>query len=406
MTRTGENVFKRKNAQSKGRYTASDDENVDVQSYDGKTFREAAEDWLEGRRDEIASTTYSRYVEALKRDIYPEYGDTPVQDINESEIVHFIFSISEKAEKQGKKVRQSTVQIISTIMNGVIQSAEESSGLEQADVTFEKNPYEALSPSEIERVCACARYNHTPEMLAVMLTLFCGIRTGEVCALNWNDVSLERREIFIHRSAHRVKNADPDNGKRTQIIVEEIPTKKHIRKVEIPAELAEYIGEFYDPGKNALTGFADTPMDARTLANRMERVFGVYSVKGINFQRLRKTYVDGKADVDILADVFQGKKPSAPYAGVLDTVWLCDEMTNDLVSLRMLIGLSAEEMSRILGISHDQYREIENRKCAVSWNQYLALLFFFHYNSRTQSIVEILGLYPESLKEKLDIAGE
>lgn len=406
MARTGENIYKRKDDRFEGRYNASDDENSDVQSYDGKTFREAAQNWLENRRDEIAPTTYSRYVEALKRDIYPNYADTPVKDIDEAEIGHFIFSILEKAEKQGKKVRQSTIQIISTIMNGVVQSAGESSSLEQADVTFEKNPYEALSPSEIKRVCVCARYNHTPEMLAVMLTLFCGIRTGEVCALNWDDVSLERREIFIHRSAHRVKNTDPDHGKKTQIVVEEIPTKKHIRKVEFPSGLAEYIEEFHAPGKNALTGLADTPMDARTLANRMERVFEAYSVKGINFQRLRKTYVDGRADVDILADVFQGKKPSAPYAGVLDTVWLCDEMTNDLVSLRMLVGLSAGEMSRILGIPHDQYREIENRKRAVSWNQYLALLFFFHYNSRTQSIVEILGLYPESLKEKLDIAGE
>ncbi|MBR1865845.1 MAG: hypothetical protein IJ801_04995 [Lachnospiraceae bacterium] len=112
--------------------------------------------------------------------------------------------------------------------------------------------------------------------------------------------------IKIHRSAHRVKNTDPDSEKRTQIIVDEIPTKKHIRKVEFPMELAEYIEEFHNLGKNVLTGMADTPMDARTLANRMERVFEVYSVKGINFQRLRKTYADGRTDVDILANVFRG----------------------------------------------------------------------------------------------------
>lgn len=430
MARTGETIYERKDGQFEGRYMVSRDENGKANyayvygrnkeevreklriaksrmsgteyAYE-KTFREAAEDWLDSRKEEIAATTYGRYVEALRRDIYPEYADTPVKDIKESEIERFLLVAPEHAAMQGRKLKQSTLQLIRVVMLHVIQYANEFCFEEQPEHSYEKNPYEALSPAEMERVCKCAKYNPSPEMLAVMLTLFCGIRTGELCALNWEDVSFERREIYIHRSVHRVKNQEPKAGKRTVVVVDEIPTKKHIRRVEFPEELTDYIKKFYASGKNVLTGYVDLPMEVRTLENRMKRTLGLHQIKDINFQRLRKTYVNNRLDRTILRNIFEGKQPSTPCANVLDMAGLTNEMVRDLASLRMLIGLSTEEMSVILGIPGHLYKEIEDRKQDISWNQFLALLFIFHYNDRTQRVVDTLGLYPEALKEKLKI---
>ena len=85
----------------------------------------------------------------------------------------------------------------------------------------------------------------------------------------------------------------------------------------------------------------------------------------------------------------------------IDRRWLTDEMARDLASLRLLLGVTIDEMSKILGVSKAIYKSMETGKRKLSWNQYLALLFLFHFNNRTGFVVDGLGLYPESLKERI-----
>ena len=85
-------------------------------------------------------------------------------------------------------------------------------------------------------------------------------------------------------------------------------------------------------------------------------------------------------------------------ANQLNRKWLTEEMGRDLMPLRMLLGLTCDEMGVMLGISENAYKGLESGKKAVSWDQYLALLFLFHYNDRTSGVIDTLGLYPEPLK--------
>ena len=85
----------------------------------------------------------------------------------------------------------------------------------------------------------------------------------------------------------------------------------------------------------------------------------------------------------------------------IDRGWLTDEMTRDLVPLRMLLGISSDEMGEILGVSKAVYKSMESGRRKMTWNQYLTLLFLFHFNNRTWFVVDGLGLYPETLKERI-----
>ena len=57
----------------------------------------------------------------------------------------------------------------------------------------------------------------------------------------------------------------------------------------------------------------------------------------------------------------------------------------------------------MLGVSVGMYRQLENGSREPSWDQYMTLLFMYHYNMRTTDIVDNLGLYPDSLREKIKI---
>lgn len=436
MPRTGENIYKRKDGRYEARYIAERDKNgkaIYKSAYgyskaevrekveaakkeiygepspiEGKTFKEVAEEYLENARGKVASTTYDRYLDALERDVYPEYGNTPMTDVTEAEVKRFLKVASELAAKRGRSLTNSGLLVVKAVMSNVINYAGAASGLEKAEIVMDRTAYEELTPQELEMICLKAKHNHCPEMLAALLSIFCGMRTGELCALNSDDVDSVRCEIYIHETAHRVRNPkkDEEGEKKTIIVIEEIPRKKQIRRVNYPAILNDYIGEFKLKGRPLIRNKDGGQADPRTLENWLGRIMKVFRLEGINFERLRKTYMNGKADEQVLNNIFKGIRPDSPYSGHVDVEWLTDELSKDLAPLRMLVGLSVEEMADILGVSAGMYRQLENGSREATWDQYMTILFFYHYNMRTTDIVNHLGLYPDSLREKIKIGGE
>ena len=433
MARTGENIYKRKDGRYEARYIESRDENgkaiyravygkskAEVREkvenakreiaeasspIEGKNFKQVAEEYLAEAKGAIASTTYDRYLDALERDVYPEYANTPMVDVTESELNRFIKVAPDLAEKRGRSLTNSGLLVVKAVMSNVINYAKEAAGIEKAEIVMDRTAYEELTPREIEMICLKAKHNHCPEMLAALLCLYCGMRTGELSAIKSDDVDTTRNEIYIHETAHRVRNPkkDEDGEKKTVIIIEEIPRKKQIRRVSYPAILNDYVDEFRLKGRPLIRNKNDGQADPRTLENLLTRIMSVFRMENINFERLRKTYMNGKADELVLNNIFRGIHPDVPYDGHMDVKWLTDELTRDLAPLRMLVGVSVEEAAEMLGVSTGLYRQLENGSREPSWDQYMTLLFMYHYNMRTTDIVNTLGLYPDALKEKIKI---
>ncbi len=433
MPRKGNSIYKRNDGRYEGRYMVSRDDNGKakykavyghsedevrekleaakrevpdevINPVKSRTFREVAEEWLANNKDSMANTTYDRYEDALVRDVYPEYADTPMDQVTIEEMNRFMVKAPELAKERGRTLKESALQIVRTVMSNVIQYACEEAMGWRTDFSYEAVSYEELPPQELERICFCAKYNHCSEMLSALLSIYCGLRTGEICGLSCDDIDLGRMEIYVHAIAHRVRKQEDEGSKKTHVIIDEIARKNQIRRVRIPEILKDYVSEFMIPHGALIRGRDGvSTTDPRSLENRLIRVMDAFKIPGISFERLRKTYIKGKADEEILNNVFLGIRPERPYSGAVDITWLTDEMVRDLVPLRMLIGLSQSEMGKILGFTEQELQGIESGMKSISWDQYLTMLFIFHYNGRTGDIVENLGLYPKALQENLKI---
>jgi DNA-binding XRE family transcriptional regulator len=83
---------------------------------------------------------------------------------------------------------------------------------------------------------------------------------------------------------------------------------------------------------------------------------------------------------------------------------LIDTLTEELPSMRAKIGITQEELCSIVGISRQTYSSIETKKRKMSWNIYLSLIMFFIHNDKTAPVIEAIGLFPDSLKENMNIS--
>ena len=332
------------------------------ETYTNQEFSKVASIWLESVGESLAMTTKDRYNAMIDLYITPYIGSVKIRDISNVEIEELIGKVvSDAANKgrQGGALKESAYKRIREIVKRVVEFAQEKDfPNSKAEIPqSEKFGYHSLSLEEQEAIVGCAMKNRCVEMLGVLMMLFTGIRIGELCALSCDDISLERREIYIHQSVHRINLKEDPEGKKTRNIITEIPTKAHIRTENLPEGLSGYMEEFYREGTILLTGEKDLPMEARTMRNRIDRIFERCNIEPIPFQRYRKTWVEGKADASFLDG--KRKKFGIPYEDVLDERWLRDEMRRDLKPLRLLLGLEPGEMGEYLGVSEATYRKME-----------------------------------------------
>lgn len=382
------------------------------------TLQEIGQKFLREQEEKLALTTYEKYSSILEKYVFPHIGKMDISGVDNDAIKTMIMTITEDEANTGREgtgLKSGTLKLIDQVTRMVVEYARKDGGDDRDYIEGgDTKSFERLSLSEIERLCSCAYYNHTAEMLGILLMLYTGIRIGELCALSCDDIDLEKNNIYIHRSVHRVKNKDDNSIGKTRNVISPIPSKKQIRTVKFPEELHSYIKEFYFPTCNLMTGNS-LPAEAKTVRGRVDRLLEVYKIENIPFQRLHRTFVEGESDIEILRSVFCKKKMQyqpdnhvvvfkryyEPKDKNIDKNWLCREMALDLAALRLLIGASCLEISLILGISIAEYEKTESGERPLSWNEYMTLLFFFNCNDKTRAVIEALGLYPDVLKRRM-----
>ena len=69
-------------------------------------------------------------------------------------------------------------------------------------------------------------------------------------------------------------------------------------------------------------------------------------------------------------------------------------MSENLQLLRAKLGLTQQEVCRLVGVSRQSIVQAE-RSHKLAWNTYLALVFLFSKNEQTRSLMAFLDIYPQ-----------
>ena len=273
MARKGENIFKRKDGRWEARYVKQRDINGKVLKYgyvysksyiDVKRKKEIAIEnlkneiykkskantncfsavileWLDSKNI-IKDTTYYNYYSIINGKLIPFFKDIKLTDINKSLIAEFTRKL--KLEELGPK----RIKDILLLLNQFLQ--EKNINLKIEYPNLHKNNISILTNDEISIIEKDTLKTNDIREFATLLTLFTGLRIGELCALQWNDIDLERKVIHITKNIVRTKSDESSNLKtitkidtpKTQTSIRDIPIKDELISsssfsVPIPKEL-------------------------------------------------------------------------------------------------------------------------------------------------------------------------
>ena len=148
------------------------------------------------------------------------------------------------------------------------------------------------------------------------------------------------------------------------------------------------------------SGYKGEWCEPRTLERRISMQLAGCGLDWMTMGCAWATWKAGPPDAALLRETIEKPNRYRPHTADLDERWLFEEMENDLKPLRLLIGMEEGELGELLGLSKKAYISLE-RGDTLDWNTYLSLLFLFSYNRKTEGVVESLGLFPASLREKI-----
>ena len=340
MPRKGENIYKRKDGRWEGRYIKMREsdgvmvyhsvyarsyadvrkklqrELMDVAQNQNKSaflvqesFQATAGRWLASLQPQIKISTYSKYYNILYLHLIPEFGSRNVEKISQQKIRTFCNRLLTAGEME-QGLAPKTVQDILIVLKSVLRFAQaEGYSLlcSGNDVSIRQSAGELHVLKEIEqaRLCRYLYENPTSRNLGVLLCLFTGMRIGEICALRWEDISLQEMEAHICHTVQRVQvheNADESKqGRRkTELVISSPKSSSSVRCVPLAEDMISFILENFPEREGyLLTGREDYLLEPRSMQNHFKRVLAAAAIEPTNFHTLRHTFATRCIEIGI-----------------------------------------------------------------------------------------------------------
>lgn len=140
----------------------------------------------------------------------------------------------------------------------------------------------------------------------VLLSLYCGMRIGEICALRWQDTDLTLGTVTVSKILQWL--TDTENKGKTKIVITEPKSQSAKRIIPLPDFLSAVLKELHPENQNFffLTG-SDSFTEPRTVKYRFKKYLKECGIESTNFHTLRHTfatrYVEIGFDMKSLSEI-------------------------------------------------------------------------------------------------------
>ena len=119
----------------------------------------------------------------------------------------------------------------------------------------------------------------------VLLSLYTGLRIGELCGLQWQEVT--DNAIQINHTLQRLKN----NTNHTSLFLGQAKSFHSVRTIPLPECLRPLVEQFRKAEGWVLSTKNNTPIEPRTMQQKFSQIVTECQIYDVTFHTLRHTFV-------------------------------------------------------------------------------------------------------------------
>lgn len=336
MPRRGENIRKRKDGRWEARILSADGKHRSVyaksyadlkeklklsceeqeetntvkqvfQEVDNIPFEQLCNEWIEETQIKNKQSTVARYREIVKKHLLQYFKNTPVTRDSVNAFILY---------KTGQEcLQEKTIYDIVTVLMQIIKYGEKRDLIHDfiSDIsrpTVHKKELEVLTKEEQEKLVSSIKAHVTYENIGILLSLYAGLRLGEICALQWQDIDVDRGTISVTKTMQRIQRKTECQHEKTVVITDSPKSQNSIRTIPIPNFLREELKRLSNkcsPASYVLTAREDQYIEPRAYQYKFKKYLEKAEIRNINFHALRHTFatraVEQNIDVKVLSEI-------------------------------------------------------------------------------------------------------
>ena len=275
---------------NQARYALMNDQLLPVRGKRNR-FADYCNEWLYLKRSSVKPSTFVKYTTILEKYIKPDLGQYFSEAISEILVEQFSYRLIHERGLSPKTVRD-ILSVLHSILN---YTTKQNPLAKSVDIVYprqDQKEMRVLTCEEQKRFTEYLLRDMDPCKFGVLLALLTGLRIGEVCALKWEDISLENKVIFVRHTMQRLKNLNPASEERTRIITGVPKSGRSVRMIPMNQDIEKLCNKWRadDPEAYVLTGKAGYFLEPRTLQYRMRQYTKDCDLKNVHFHTLRHSF--------------------------------------------------------------------------------------------------------------------
>lgn len=258
-----------------------------------------AKEWQNrARYRNLKPSSRQKYDQMLEKHILPFFGCIAISQIEEKMIQEFTDDLV-----TGKGLSPSTVNSVIRLFKELLQDAYKAKKIKEIPEicpTVERTPHREGAILSRESEKKLLQYVEKKDLPAI-ISLYTGLRIGEICALRWKDVDLAHRTISVCGTVQRL--ASSEGEKKTSLVFGKPKSATSHRIVPLPLFLVEEMRQYKEafPQNEYIFGRGTRPADPRTVQFRFRQLLRRADISPVNFHALRHTFTTRllEAGVDV-----------------------------------------------------------------------------------------------------------
>lgn len=251
------------------------------------TVAEVFEEWYQSIHNRIKESTAANYCMKAQKHIIPNFGDMQITELTTSVVNKFIDT------KLSEGLSSRYVADIIILMKSICKYASATYNLVNvmSEVSIpRKKSTEIVLLDSCEQV-TLQKYistNQNRTSMGVALSLNMGLRIGELCALQWSDIDLEKRILTVRKTIQRIQCQG--KSKKTKVLVSEPKSESSKRCIPIPEFLFDTLKHFSGNDNEYILSGNLNAIEPRTMQYRFAKLLKNANLPSIHFHALRHMF--------------------------------------------------------------------------------------------------------------------